>query len=186
VPVLATLAAVTSDTAPLEGNLLARARAGDISAFECLYRRHVGRIHGLCFRLTSDQGLAEDLTQTAFLRAWQRLDTLRDDAGFGAWLHRLATNTVYQDRRSWQRKWARLEGEDSIDERRDRGGSRAEPVDLARAVAALPRGARDVLLLHDVEGYRHDEIADLTGTSVGTSKSQLHRARRLLREALSS
>lgn len=185
-PVLATLAAVTSDTAPFEGDLLTRARAGEVPAFEQLYRRHVGRIHGLCLRLTGDRSLAEDLTQTAFLRAWQRLHTLREDGGFGAWLHRLATNTVYQDRRSWQRKWGRLEGEDGFDPESSEGPSRAEPVDLERAVAALPRGARDVLLLHDVEGYRHQEIAELTSTSVGTTKSQLHRARRLLREALSS
>jgi RNA polymerase sigma-70 factor (ECF subfamily) len=185
-PVLATLAAVTSDTTPFEGDLLARARRGEVAAFERLYRRYVGRIHGLCLRLTGDRSLAEDLTQTAFLRAWQRLDTLRDDGGFGAWLHRLATNTVYQDRRSWQRKWGRLEGEERFDEDGRGEPQRAEPLDLERAVAALPRGARDVLLLHDVEGYRHQEIADLTGTSVGTTKSQLHRARRLLREALSS
>ena len=184
--VLATLAAVTSDTAPLEGELLARARAGEVSAFEVLYRGHVGRIHGLCLRLTGDRSLAEDLTQTAFLRAWQRLSSLRDDSGFGAWLHRLATNTVYQDRRSWQRKWGRREGEAAHEEQAGRGPSAAEPVDLERAVAALPRGARDVLVLHDVEGYRHDEIAELIGSSVGTTKSQLHRARRLLREALSS
>ena len=177
---------MTSDTAPFEGDLLARARAGELSAFETLYHRHVGRIHGLCLRLTGDRSLAEDLTQTAFLRAWQGLGSLRDEAGFGAWLHRLATNTVYQDRRSWQRKWARLEGDESLEQRPGAQVSQAEPVDLERAVAALPRGARDVLVLHDVEGYRHDEIAEITGTSVGTTKSQLHRARRLLREALNS
>jgi RNA polymerase sigma-70 factor (ECF subfamily) len=167
-----------------EADLLARAQRGEVAAFEGLYRRHCRRVHGLVRRLTGDASLADDLTQAAFLRAWQRLATLRDRDRFGAWLLRLAANEVYQDRRAWQRKWARLDSDEAIEERPAGAEAPGAALDLERAVAALPRGARDVLVLHDVEGYRHDEIAEMTGSSVGTSKSQLHRARRLLREAL--
>jgi RNA polymerase sigma-70 factor (ECF subfamily) len=160
---------------------VARARAGDVAAFESLYRDHVGRVRALCLRMSADPGLADDLTQTAFVRAWERLGTYRGDAAFSTWLHRLTVHVVLDERRSRQRRDAR-----HLAARGDEiSPSREGKVDLERAVFALPDGAREVFVLHDVEGWTHGDIAVALGISEGTTKSQLHRARRLLREALS-
>lgn len=162
-----------------------RARAGDRAAFQRLYEQHVGRVYALCLRLTGDGDEAEDRTQEAFVRAWQKLGSYRGESAFSTWLHRLTVNVVLTERRSSSRRDRRniVAGE---------AGPRATPapraglrVDLERAIAALPPGARAVFVLYDVEGYGHEEIAEMTGIAAGTSKAQLHRARRLLREALS-
>jgi RNA polymerase sigma factor (sigma-70 family) len=169
--------------------LVRRSRSGDLKAFEEIYRRHVGRVHGLCRRLTGEVDRAQDLTQAAFLRAWQKLGSFREGGPFNAWLLKLTTNLVYEDRRAWTRKWGRLEATLDLDTVGPPVEARRSPdaaLDLDWALDGLPAGARDVFVLHDVEGYRHEEIAEATGVSVGTSKSQLHRARRLLREALES
>jgi len=170
------------------GGWVTRARDGDVHAFERLYRAHVSRVYALTLRMTADPDRAEDLTQDAFVRAWDRLSTFRGDSAFGTWLHRLAVHVVLGDLRS-RGRWE----EEALDEDRlersprelhtapARGGM---TVDLERAVAALPPRARSVLVLHDIEGYRHREIAELLGVTEGTSKAQLFRARRLLREAL--
>lgn len=171
-----------------------RAQAGDQAAFEQLYRDHVGRVYALCLRMTADTGRAEELTQDVFLRAWTKLSTFRGDAAFSTWLHRLAVNVVLADKRSQGKRWARLMGTDELEPyegaaskaglmepSRARKGAR---MDLEEAIAALPDGARTVFVLYEIEGYRHEEIAEATGTAVGTSKAQLHRARKLLREAL--
>ena len=171
-----------------------RAQAGDQAAFEELYRGHVGRVYALCLRMTADKGRAEELTQDVFLRAWTKLSTFRGDAAFSTWLHRLAVNVVLADRRSQGKRWALLMGADEL-EPYEGAASRAAPagfednvkgahLDLEEAIAALPEGARRVFVLYEIEGYRHEEIADATGTAVGTSKAQLHRARKLLRKAL--
>ena len=172
-------------------DLVRRAKGGDSAAFEQLYREHVGRVYALCLRMTADPGHAEDLAQDVFLRAWNKLSSFRGQAAFSTWLHRLAVNVVLADRRSQGKRWGRLIMTDDLApfEAID-GGSRAgrsergTGMDLEAAIASLPDGARTVFVLYDVEGYRHEEIAELTGTAVGTSKAQLHRARRLLREAL--
>lgn len=171
-----------------------RAQAGDQAAFEQLYRDHVGRVYALCLRMTADTGRAEELTQDVFLRAWTKLSTFRGDAAFSTWLHRLTVNVVLADKRSQGKRWARLMGTDELEPyegaaskaglmepSRTRKGAR---MDLEGAIAALPDGARTVFVLYEIEGYRHEEIAEATGTAVGTSKAQLHRARKLLREAL--
>jgi len=163
-----------------------RAQSGDFGAFEELYRRTVGRVYAICLRMTGDRTRAEDLTQEAFTRAWQKLDSFRGEAAFAGWLSRVAVNVVLADRRS------RLGGparESRLDEVLDYGiaGRPFNPaagLDLEMAIAALPEGARTVFVLHDVEGYRHEEISRLMGVAVGTSKAQLHRARKLLVEAL--
>jgi RNA polymerase sigma-70 factor, ECF subfamily len=171
-------------------DLIARARAGDGSAFETLYRAHVGRVYALCLRLEADAERAAELTQDVFVRAWQRLATYRGDAAFGTWLHRLAVNVVVSERRSAWRRGLRLVPDgadvDEVAEPDWRSGSegRLDAIDLDRAIARLPPGARAVFVLHDVEGYQHAEIAQLAGIAEGTSKAQLFRARRLLREAL--
>ena len=170
-------------------DLIARARAGDGRAFEALYRANVGRVYALCVRLEADAARAEELTQDVFVRAWRGLATYRGESAFSTWLHRLAVNVVVSDRRSVVRRNLRLVPNggaiDEVAEPAVRGGDRElDAIDLDRAIAGLPPGARAVFVLHDVEGYQHAEIAGMTGIAEGTSKAQLFRARRLLREAL--
>ena len=170
-----------------EPALVGRARDGDAKAFEQLYRRHADRVYGLCWRLCDgDRARAEQSTQDAFVRAWEKLDTFRGEAQFGTWLHRLTVNVVLGERRLLQR-WTTFEDAEANGTPEalrvtaaDHGLSR----DLEHALARLPKGARTVLWLHDVEGYLHEEIAALTGIAVGTSKAQLHRARKLMKEHL--
>lgn len=168
--------------------LVDEARGGSIAAFEALYRRHVGRVHGVVSRLVGGAGTrAEDLTQEAFVRAWQALPGFRSDSAFGTWLHRLAVNTALMDMRS-RRVRAHDEGDDEaldrIGQDDSAGRSTALGMDLQRAVASLPPRARAVLVLYDVEGWTHEEIAAELGMAIGSSKAQLHRARMLLRERL--
>lgn len=178
----------SSEEPGFEASLVRRAQAGEILAFEDLYRQHVGRIHALCLRMSRSPSEAEELTQKTFIRAWERLGSFRAESKLSTWLHRIAVNVVLEDRRSQERRESRVIIEDPSDlERapagpRDSDGSR----DLERAIRNLPPAARTVFVLHDVEGYKHREIARLTGRAVGTCKAQLHRARRLLREALES
>lgn len=159
----------------------ALACSGDPRAFERLYRAHVGRIHGLVRRMLGGQD-AEELTQDIFIRAWQKLGSFRGESAFGTWLHRLAVNVVLERRRSLAARMSRYHDGDAA---LDRIASRPESPDLAMdfevAVEKLPEGARQIFVLHDVEGYKHREIASLLGISSGTSKTQLHRARMLLR-----
>jgi RNA polymerase sigma-70 factor (ECF subfamily) len=164
---------------------VARARSGDTGAFEQLYRRHVGRVYAICLRMTADPARAEEHTQEAFIRAWEKLDTYRGESGFDRWLSRVAVNVVRSGYRARGRREERerpMDGEESP----ARSSTTGAALDLERALAGLPPGAREVFVLHDVEGYRHEEIAGLLEVTTGTSKSQLHRARKLLREALRS
>jgi RNA polymerase sigma-70 factor (ECF subfamily) len=168
--------------------LVQLARSGDLKSFEVLYRRHRDRIFGLCWRLCGGDGaLAEDLLQESFVRAWQKLDLFRGESRFFTWLHRLSANVALSDRRTRLRR-ARFEGPMEEDVSRTAIGAKdvsaGKRADLEQAVARLPERARSVLVLHDVEGYAHAEIAELTGMAVGSSKAQLHRARKLLREIL--
>jgi RNA polymerase sigma-70 factor (ECF subfamily) len=168
-------------------DLIRRAQQGDHAAFEALYRAHVGKVYALCLRLTADAAQAEERTQDAFVRAWQRLSTFRGDSAFGSWLYRLTVNEVLLARRAERRHTARVVTHDDpavLERPAERSSGPGTGLDLERALAGLPGGAREVFVLHDVEGYRHDEIAKLAGIAVGTSKAQLFRARRLLREAL--
>ena len=163
-----------------------RAQKGDTAAFESLYRENLGRVYAICLRLSGDAVCAEELTQDVFVRAWEKLDTFQGKSAFSTWLHRLAVNVVLGERRSEKVRVGKVFGTDDL-EMFDAPTRHADPgcgIDLERAIAALPPGARAVLVLHDVEGYRHEEIAEMHGTAVGTSKAQLHRARRLLREML--
>ncbi len=165
-----------------DSELVRRSRGGDLAAFEDLYRRHVDKVFGLCLRMVADRTRADDLTQEAFVRAWQKLGSFRGRSAFSTWLYRLTVNVVLGSLRSGRRE-RRLEaaGADAaavIDTHPGRG------IDLERAIASLPRQARTVFVLFDIEGYRHREIAAMTGLSEGTSKAHLHRARKLLREAL--
>jgi RNA polymerase sigma-70 factor, ECF subfamily len=158
----------------------------DVTAFERIYRENVGRVYALCLRLTSDPVRAEELTQDVFVKAWQKLDAFRGQSALSSWLHRIAVNTVFQAQRSQNRRQARVinPGDLSPYEGSGRDAPPGLRMDLERAISGLPAGARSVFVLHDIEGYKHAEIAELTGLAVGTLKAQLHRARKLLREAL--
>ena len=164
---------------------VARAAGGDRRAFERLYREHVNRVYSLCVRMCGDRAQAEELTQDVFVRAWEKLTLFRGESAFGTWLHRLAVNVVLNARKGEGRRRARSEGTpeslDAIPRRPDQVGDR---MDLEAAIALLPPGARRVFVLHDVQGYRHEDIAEQLGVTTGGSKAQLHRARTLLREAL--
>ncbi|MEP6573005.1 MAG: RNA polymerase sigma factor [Gemmatimonadota bacterium] len=167
-------------------SLVGRARDGDALAFRALYEEHVGRVYAVCLRMSGDGNQAEELTQRVFVRAWNKLGSFRGESLFSTWLHRLAVNEVLGDRRTTQRRERRVELSDDIEAHNapTTGTMPGGRLDLDRAIAALPPGARQIFVLHDIEGYEHEEIARLTGIAPGTSKAQLHRARRILREAL--
>src|SRR5579871_1308800 len=161
------------------------AASGDRLAFQRLYRQHAARIHGAMLRLSGyDHARAEDLTQEAFVRAWQKLDSFREQAAFGTWLYRLAVNVALMDIRARNANPVGFTDEDDLPESGQTPFCAAERDELERAIAKLPPRARAVLVLHDVEGWRHDEIAGELNMAVGSSKAQLHRARGLLRKAL--
>jgi RNA polymerase sigma factor (sigma-70 family) len=164
-----------------------RAAAGDMRAFEALYRRHNARVHGALWRLAGGvEARAQELTQDAFVRAWQKLDSFRYESSFSTWLYRLAVNVALMDLRGR----AGAEDQEIAHEFDDiastggRGISRDMGIDLEQLIAKLPPRARAVLVLHDIEGWKHEEIATELGMAVGSSKAQLHRARGLLRRGL--
>ena len=180
-----------SDAAPFEAGedviLVRRAASADMAAFEALYRRHHRRVHGVIVRLVGQAGArAEDLTQEAFVRAWQALPCFRFESAVSTWLHRLAVNTALMELRSRRGRPGMDDDEDALDSlpTADTAGNAMLGRDLERAVATLPPRARAVLVLHDVEGWKHEEIAAELGMAVGSSKAQLHRARHLLRERI--
>jgi len=159
------------------------AASGDAHAFERLYRQHVNRVHSLVRRMLGEE--SEEVTQEVLVRAWQKLGTFRGEASFGTWLHRLAVN-VALNHRSARGRWRRrfTEQPDHEFELPARPAPSVPGLDFEAAIGGLPPGARKVFVLHDIEGYRHQEIAGLLGITAGTSKSQLHYARMALRKAL--
>jgi len=166
---------------------VALAAAGDRVAFERLYRLHVNRVFSLCARMVNDRTRAEELTQDVFVRAWDKLHLFRGEAAFGTWLHRMTVNLVLNARKTDGRQRARYDDDDEgdgVDLLVARSHSPGDRMDLEAAIARLPNGARRVFTLHDVEGYKHEEIAEMLGVTTGATKAQLHRARMLLREAL--
>ena len=164
---------------------VALAAAGDRRAFERLYRQHVDRVYSLCARMAGDRARGEELTQDVFVRAWEKLHLFRGDSSFSTWLHRLAVNVVLNARKTDGRRDSRLEDDgDAVSGLAALPHPPGDRMDLEAAVATLPPGARRVFLLHDVEGFTHEEIAASTGVTTGATKAQLHRARMLLRQAL--
>lgn len=181
----ATEAASVVASAAAEADDVRAAAAGDRAAFHRLYQRHVGRIFGCVLRLVGyDHARAEDLTQDAFVRAWQKLGEFRFDSAFGSWLYRLAVNVALMDLRARRAQPVMFVDDDALPEPGHTPFCAVERDQLERAIAALPPRARAVLVLHDVEGWKHEEIGAELTMAVGTSKAQLHRARRQLREAL--
>jgi len=164
---------------------VALAASGDRRAFERLYHANVNRVFAICVRMSGDRTRAEELTQDVFVRVWEKLPLFRAESAFSTWVHRLAVNVILNARKAEGRERARREpdGEDVL-EARGSSPHHGDRMDLEKAIATLPPGARRVFVLHDIEGYKHEEIAEMLGVTAGGSKAQLHRARMLLREAL--
>jgi RNA polymerase sigma-70 factor, ECF subfamily len=174
-----------SRTAELDA-MVRGAQRGEVAAFEAIYHRFAARVHTLCLRLCADGCRAEELTQDVFVRTWRKIDTFRWESSFETWLYRVAVNQALTALRSHRRRtsWELLTDDPAAVAGPSRQAHPGRVLDLEKAIAALPHGARTVFVLHDVEGYRHGEIAKLMGLAEGTCKAQLHRARRLLRETL--
>ncbi|MGH7548504.1 MAG: RNA polymerase sigma factor [Gemmatimonadales bacterium] len=162
----------------------ALAASGDGRAFERLYRTHVARVHSLARRMMGPEH-ADDVTQDVFVRAWTKLSTFRGEAAFGTWLHRLAINVILARRTTLGTERGRYDAsEQALESVASRPARPELSMDFEEAIGRLPDGARQVFVLHDVEGYKHDEIAGILGIVAGTSKSQLHHARMALRKDL--
>lgn len=176
-------AAPAADT---HDNALARAAgAGDRSAFQRIYERHADKVYGAVYRLAGyDHARAEDLVQEAFVRAWQKLHSFRAESSLGTWLYRLAVNVALMDIRARGADPVHMLDPDELPESGETPFCAAEREELEQAIAQLPPRARAVLVLHDVEGWRHEDIGSELGMAVGSSKAQLHRARDLLRKML--
>lgn len=180
------LAVTAPAPADPERDLVRRAQARDTAAFERLYREHVSRVHAICLRMTADTRRAEEFTQQAFVTAWQKLPHFRGESAFGSWLHRVAVNAMLAGFRAEARRHDRVFGAEdpTLFETPSFPPAAGVRLDLEAAIAALPPQARAVFVLHEVEGWQHDEIAAELGVTTGTTKAQLHRARKLLQEAL--
>jgi RNA polymerase sigma-70 factor (ECF subfamily) len=179
---------------PLDPDIVKRAQQGDSDAFAALFHAHKARIYSVCLRMTNNAAEAEDLTQDAFLQVFRKIATFRGDSAFSTWLHRIAVNTVLMQFRrkslcqvSLDEPYSNSEGARIRREYGTRDNRLAGCVDrvaLACAIRELPYGYRTIFLLHEVEGYEHQEIAEMLGCSVGNSKSQLHKAKLRIRELL--
>jgi RNA polymerase sigma-70 factor, ECF subfamily len=179
---------------PNEAGLIERAKQGDAIAFQALYDKHKRRVYSLCLRMTSNTAEAEDLAQEAFLQLFRKIGTFRGESAFSTWLHRLSVNVVLMHLRKKSLPVVSLDettapGEEDTP-KKDFGAEdlalagSIDRLQLQRAVDDLPPGYRTIFVLHDVQGYEHNEIATLVGCSIGNSKSQLHKARMKLRELL--
>ena len=176
-----------------EAEAIERAKQGDAEAFEFLYNLHKRRVYSLCLRMTANAAEAEDLTQEAFLQLFRKIGTFRGESAFSTWLHRMSVNVVLMRLRKKGLPVVPLDDTQDTEEEAPKkelgavdprlAGS-VDRLQLQRAIEALPPGYRSIFVLHDVEGYEHNEIAELVGCSIGNSKSQLHKARMKLRELL--
>jgi RNA polymerase sigma-70 factor, ECF subfamily len=178
----------------IEAGLIERAKLGDAQAFQALYDKHKRRVYSLCLRMTSNTAEAEDLTQEAFLQLYRKIGTFRGESAFSTWLHRLSVNVVLMHLRKKSLPLVSLEettqGGEEDTPKKDFGAEdlaltgSIDRLQLQKAVDDLPPGYRTIFVLHDVEGYEHNEIATIVGCSIGNSKSQLHKARMKLRDLL--
>jgi RNA polymerase sigma-70 factor (ECF subfamily) len=177
-----------------EAEAIERAKLGDAEAFQLLYDKHKRRVYSLCLRMTANVAEAEDLAQEAFLQLYRKIATFRGESAFSTWLHRLSVNVVLMHLRKKSLPQISLEeatqGTDEDTPKKDFGAEDValagsiDRLELQRAVSDLPPGYRTIFVLHDVEGYEHNEIATIVGCSIGNSKSQLHKARMKLRDLL--
>ena len=177
--------AMVSDAATSnEAAFIAGAQAGDTRAFEALYRLHIDRVYGLCLRMTGNVSDAEDCAQEAFIQAWNKIAKFRGDSAFGTWMHRIAVNSVLGRIRKSKREQDRIRLVADTAPPPASVGDSGNLRDLSDAIDKLPEGARHVFVLNAVYGYSHEEAGDMLGIAPGTSKAQLHRARRLLAQQL--
>jgi len=167
-----------------EADWILRAQRSDAKAFESLYRLRVDKVYGLCLRMTGNVAEAEDCTQEAFIQAWNKLDKFRGESAFGTWMHRVAVNTVLGRMRKSKREHDRIQSVSDVVDAPESIGDSSSIQELEEAMNKLPRGARHVFVLHAVYGYSHDETGGMLGIAAGTSKAQLHRAKRLLVQQL--
>jgi RNA polymerase sigma-70 factor, ECF subfamily len=176
-----------------EAEAIERAKQGDAVAFEVLYHLHKRRVYSLCLRMTTNTAEAEDLTQEAFLQLFRKIGTFRGESAFSTWLHRMAVNVVLMQLRKKGLQLVPLDDENEGEEetpKKDYGAQdnvlagSIDRLQLKNAIDRLPPGYRSIFVLHDVEGFEHNEIAEMIGCSIGNSKSQLHKARMKLRELL--
>ncbi len=176
-----------------EAEAIERAKQGNADAFEALYDLHKRRVYSLCLRMTANAAEAEDLTQEAFLQLFRKIGTFRGESAFSTWLHRMAVNVVLMRLRKKNLPVVPLDDPlETEEESSKKELGAADPklagsvdrMQIQRAVEALPPGYRTIFVLHDVEGYEHNEIANIVGCSIGNSKSQLHKARMKLRDLL--
>jgi RNA polymerase sigma-70 factor (ECF subfamily) len=176
-----------------EAEAIERAKQGDAAAFEVLYNLHKRRVYSLCLRMTTNTAEAEDLTQEAFLQLFRKIGTFRGESAFSTWLHRMAVNVVLMQLRKKGLQVVPLDDENEGEEetpKKDYGAQdnvlagSLDRLQLKNAIDRLPPGYRSIFVLHDVEGFEHNEIAEMVGCSIGNSKSQLHKARMKLRELL--
>ena len=179
-----TMVATSRDSVADEAACIRRAQRSDAKAFESLYRMHVDKVYGLCLRMTGNVSEAEDCTQEAFIQAWKQLAKFRGDSALSTWLHRVAVNTVLGRMRKSKREQDRIQAVSDTSAPTFVADDNGELRDLSEAVNRLPSGARHVFVLQAVYGYSHDETGSMLGIAPGTSKAQLHRARRLLSEQL--
>ncbi len=178
------MATATTDAFADERALIRRAQGSDARAFEALYRMHVGKVYGVCLRMTGNVSEAEDCAQEAFIQAWNKLDKFRGDSAFSTWLHRIAVNSVLGRMRKSKREQDRIAAVTEVTTTKFDTGDTGEMRDLSEAVDRLPEGARNVFVLHAIYGYSHNETGEMLGIATGTSKAQLHRAKRLLAQQL--
>lgn len=169
-----------------ERRLIEKAHKGDTSAFEAIYRAHVGRVYGLCLRMLQDPATAEDCTQEAFISAWRNLKTFEGRSSLGTWLHRIAVNAVLGRTRRKEPVTHFADPEEASGAVIPAFADAMDVLDLEQLIATLPTGARHVLVLQGVYGYTHEETAKFLGIAVGTCKAQLHRARKLLTERMTA
>lgn len=179
------VATALGDARP-DDDVVRRARAGDVRAFESLFRGHGRAVHAIALRILGDERDAREATQDVFVRAWERLASFRGDSEFSTWLHRLTVNVVLERLRRKRREWARFSdvAPDDALARGTAGDDIHARIDLESALRRLAAGPRTVFVLHDIEGYSHEEIAGMMGIASGTARAQLWRARRRLLELL--
>ena len=178
------MANASTDAPVDERALIRQAQRSDTRAFEALYRLHIDKVYGICLRMTGNVSEAEDCAQEAFIQAWNKMDKFRGDSAFSTWLHRIAVNTVLGRIRKSKREQDRIQAVTDTASPTVVTDDTGELRDLSEAVDRLPRGARNVFVLHAIYGYSHDEAGEMLGIAAGTSKAQLHRAKRLLVQQL--
>ncbi|MFT2089796.1 RNA polymerase sigma factor [Paraglaciecola sp. 2405UD69-4] len=168
-----------------EQDLIVSVQNGDKQAYNILYSQYIGQVYGLCYRLTGEKTLAEDATQEVFIQVWRKINNYKGESKFSTWLHTVTSNVTIsyiRKQKGWLQKMFNIEDSVAMYEETE---SSSDTVDLESYVVRLPERARIVFVLHAIEGYRHEEIATMTGMAVGSSKSQFHRAKQLLQEWMS-